>query len=167
MNELNDRELLQEFKYLQITNASLLSAIPLIHLVGYGLLILALLNVLVIVIPVNLFDPDWLLATLEQLTGNMPLNLIALVFVFYGQNLYRGRREQKILRVIHFLCFCYGILFLLLVPLGIIDTTVIYESNNQDFPELIKIAIKSNISALISGILYIEIWRRNKWIQFQ
>ena len=167
MNDLNDRELLQEFKYLQITNASLLSAIPLIHLVGYGLLILAMLNVLVIVIPLHFFDPNWLLVTLEQLITNMPLIFIALLFVFYGQNLYRDRREQRILRVIHFFCLGYGILLLLLVPLGIIDSTVIYESNNQDFFELIKIATKSNIGALISGILSIEIWRRNKWIQFQ
>lgn len=165
MNNFDRQELLQEFEYLQVSNASLLTAIPLIHLVGYGLLILALLKILAIVIPLKLFDPDWLLATLEQLIEIIPLNLIALVFVFYGKNLYRDRREQKILRVIHFLGFCYGILFLLLIPLGIIDTKIIYESNNREFLDVFKLSAKSNLGALVSGILLIKIWRRNKWIK--
>lgn len=166
MNDLNNQELLQEFKYLQIINANLLTSIPIIHLVGYGLLILALLNILEIILPLNLFEPYWSLTTLEQLIEITPLILIALVFIFYGKNLYRDRRSKQILKVIHFLCFGYGVFFLIIIPWGIIDTAIIYQSEKLKVIELVKLASKSNLGALVSGVLLIEIWRRNKWVQF-
>jgi hypothetical protein len=164
MNDLNEREFLQEFKYLKITNANLLTTVPIIHLVGYGLLILAVLDSLAIIFPLNLLDPYWLLTTLEQLVKMMPLSLIALVFIFYGKNLYRDRHKNRILKIIHWSCFGWGILFLLFVPWGMIDTVIIYQSGNLDAIALIKTSSKSILGALVSGILSLEIWRRNKWV---
>ncbi len=166
MSNSNNQELLQELKHLQMTNANLLTAIPIIHLVGYGLLMLAILDILVVVFPFNLFNPYWLLKTLERLVEIMPLTLIALVFIFYGKDLYRARRKNHILKIIHFLCFCYGIFFLAIIPLGIINTVIIYQSQIIKAIELVKISSRSNLGALVSGILLIEIWRRNKWIKY-
>ncbi|MGF1542246.1 MAG: HpsJ family protein [Pleurocapsa sp.] len=164
MNNLNNQEFLQEFKHLKIINANLLTAIPVIHLVGYGLLVLAVLDILAIVLPINLLNPYWLLKTLEQLVEIVPLILIALVFIFYGKNLYRDRQKQYILKIIHCLCFCYGIFLLAIIPLGIIDTAILYQSQTLKVTELVKISTKSNLGALISGMLFIEMWRRNKWV---
>lgn len=131
MNKISEQELLQELKYLQTTNASLLTAIPLIHFIGYGFLILTLLNLIYILIPLNLFDPFWRLDILKGFIDQIPVALIGSVCTFYGGNLYRSQRERIMLKLSHNLVLAYGILFLLLIPIGIVDTGKIYQADNQ------------------------------------
>ncbi len=131
MDKIGEQELLQELKHLQATNASLLIAIPLIHFMGYGFLTLTFLNLIYILIPLNLFDPFWRLDVLKGFIDQIPIALIGAVCIFYGGSLYRSQREKIILQVLHNLVLGYGIVFLLLIPLGIIDTSKIYQANSQ------------------------------------
>jgi amino acid transporter len=234
MNKQDVRELQQELKYLQIGNASFLSSIPLLHFTGYGILILTAIQVAAIIIPVNLFDPYWQLETLAKILDCSPIFLVGLIFIFYGKDLYRDRREKYLLKILHHLALATGTIFILLIPLGIIDTNVIYQSHQQqdnlpinsqvamvsntydlinllnqqpinqivlnisqqgqveqvkiqllDSPQqswqklknnlqvqqnnrffyFVQTTFKSNIASLITGIILLKIWQKNKWIE--
>jgi hypothetical protein len=245
MRELDNQELTKEIQNLQIANASLLSSIPIIHALGYGLMLLSLINSLEILIPFNFFDSFWILSALERIIAQIPLTLIGLILIFYGKNLYRNRSEKKVLKFIHFLVLCIGVLLFFLIPLSLLNNASIsawsqeqlavesdrqiieikqikdeLESidtesalsnfltrslterlflqefsaerlalkkyrianlldkeaikisdysrkvNSDNYIKLTKTNIKSTLSFLVDGILFIFIWRNNKWLEF-
>jgi hypothetical protein len=245
MRELDSQELTKEIQNLQIANASILSSIPIIHTLGYGLILLTIINSLSIIIPVNLFDSFWILSTLEKIIEQLPLALLGSILIFYGKNLYRDRFEKKVLKLLHFLALWLGVLLLFFIPLSILNNVLInewtqeklelqiakktiqieqireeinaiesesdlnsfvniglkellasktaaserlnikkYRINNFLEKESAKIVdysqqisqdnamrltknnIKSTLSFLVAGFLFIAIWRNSKWIEF-
>jgi cell division protein FtsL len=109
----------------------------LIHWTGYSLLALTLLYYISLFIPLRFMNPIWELQIVASLVDNIPMFFLGLLFVFYG-NQVRPKIEKIILSVISWSALAFGILFLLLIPLGIADTLRINNQNNLQITEQIS-----------------------------
>lgn len=105
-------------------------SVALFRIAGYGLLILACFDFFNIFIPPRFTNPVWEFQMLGELVEKMPVPLIGLVFVFYGKEEFRKDIEEYILKALSWASLVFGILFLLLIPLGITNTIRINNLNN-------------------------------------
>ncbi|HEY9634584.1 MAG TPA: HpsJ family protein [Coleofasciculaceae cyanobacterium] len=112
--------------------------------VGYGLLVLALLDFIVTIIPLHLMDPVWEFQTMGALIERAPVPLLALGLVFYGEANYRRPWEELFLKFLCWICLLLGIFFLLMIPLGISNTMRINAKNNNE----ISIKYKQDITRI-------------------
>lgn len=94
--------------------------------VGYALLLFSLIEIIGIFIPMNLLNPSWQLETFGSLVGRIPVPLMALAFVFFGEDKFRSDFEITILKALRQICLIFGVLLLLMIPLGVINT---FQSN--------------------------------------
>jgi hypothetical protein len=90
--------------------------------VGYGLLVLALFDLIAMMIPLRLMDPAWEFQTMGALVERVPVSLLGLGLVFYGEAHFRRAGEQILLKFICWVCLLLGLFFLLMIPLGINNT---------------------------------------------
>ena len=102
----------------------------LMRLLGYGLLIFALLDYIYIVIPPRFTNPAWELQTIGAFVEHAAIPLLGLMLVFYRYQGYISKLEKHLLGLLSWVSLLLGLLYLLMVPLGIIDTGRIYHSNN-------------------------------------
>lgn len=102
----------------------------LMRLLGYGLLIFALLDYIYIVIPPRFTNPAWELQTIGAFIEHAAIPLLGLMLVFYRYQGYISKLEKHLLGLLSWGSLLLGLLYLLMVPLGIIDTGRIYHSNN-------------------------------------
>lgn len=102
---------------IQVKNPSRLFS--LLRTVGYGLLLIAIINFVDIFIPSYFTNPNWELNAVGMIIERMPLALIALLLVFYGETDFRQRWEVPILRLLSWFTLIASILFLLLIPLSV------------------------------------------------
>ncbi len=93
-----------------------------LRLTGYVLLALSALDVVAIVFPPDIFNPQWEFETLGRLVERVPVPLIGLALIFYGGLRYRRALERMFLRPLALMTVLVGICYLLLVPLGIADS---------------------------------------------
>ncbi len=100
--------------------------------VGYGLLVLTLLDWAVILFPPQFMDPAWEFQTIGALVERLPVPLIGLALVFYGEFQQRSRWESPTLKGLSWLSFGLGLLFFALVPLGVVDTSRLSEQSDRD-----------------------------------
>ena len=112
-------------------NKDLSSAISILRYLGYGLLVFALLDVVVILYPPQFTNPDWELQVIGQIVERVPVPLIGLAFVFLGDTSQWKFPERLLLKALSFLSLAIAALFLFLVPLGIFDTMRILENNQE------------------------------------
>ncbi len=105
----------------------------LFRFVGYGLLGLALFDVVNILIPPNFMNPVWEFQTLGALVEHVPVPLIGLVMVFYGEANGRTKAEKFSLKYLSWASLLIGILFLLLIPLGMTDSWRISHRTSLEF----------------------------------
>lgn len=102
----------------------------LIRAVGYVLLALALFDFVNIFIPLRFTNPVWEFQMIGALVEHVPVPLIGLVFIFYGEGHYRPQVEMILLKCLSWASLLVGVLFLLLLPLGINNTWRINIQNN-------------------------------------
>lgn len=112
-------------------NKNLGSAISILRYIGYGLLVFALLDIVVIIYPPQFTDPNWELQVIGQIIERVPVPLIGLAFVFLGDASQWKFPERLLLKILSFLSLVIAALFLFLVPLGIFDTIRILENNQE------------------------------------
>lgn len=107
-------------------------SLALVRMVGYGLLVLALFDLIAIFVPLRLTNPVWQFETMGAIVERVAVPLIGLALISFGEADFRANFEEKILKILSWLCLIVGVLFLLLFPLGIINTwQVKMISNNQ------------------------------------
>ncbi|MBD1937458.1 HpsJ family protein [Microcoleus sp. FACHB-68] len=99
--------------------------------VGYGLLLLALFNTIEIFIPPSFMNPGWELQTIGALVEQVPIPLMALVLIFFGESYDRTRLEKPLLKLLSWLCLLLALLFLLLIPLALVNTWRVNDQFNQ------------------------------------
>jgi hypothetical protein len=102
----------------------------LVHLLGYGLLVFALLDYIYILIPLRFTNPNWEFQTIGALVEHAAIPLLGLMLVFYRHQGYILKREKNLLWFLSWVSLVVGLLYLLMLPLGIIDTGRIYHANN-------------------------------------
>jgi hypothetical protein len=104
--------------------------LSLIRLVGYGLLGMTAIDFISIILPFHLMNSAWELQTMGAFVERIPVPLLGIVFVYYGERSYRSPIEHLLLKWFSYLSLTFAILFLLMVPLGINNTVRINLSNN-------------------------------------
>ncbi len=112
----NKGQELQQFYFSAFRSASLF------HWIGYGLLLYVGLDLVAIFYPSYFGDPSWQFQTLGQLVERVPVPLLGLLLVFFGERKPRISWEFPLLRVLSWMTLLSGLLFLLAIPLGIMDT---------------------------------------------
>ncbi len=208
---------------------------------GYGFLLMAGFDILQSLIPLGFTNPLWEMSTMASLVERVPIPILGFLLVFWGEDKERKIWEEKFLKFLPWLCLTLGIVFLLMLPLTVINTWRINQvntlqidqklqqeerqigqlesqvnqvnleqlraiatqlksvgmevditqpqpqlkadilaqitkaktqmpdrasalKNNQTF-DLLKKSLKLFLGALISGVLYLQIWRSSSWIK--
>ncbi len=103
----------------------------LLHMVGYGILLLIFIDVITIVVPFRFQNAAWEFQMIGQLVERIPVLFLGLVFVFLGEGNPREPYEGLILKLLSWLTLVFSIIFFLLAPLGILNTIRIDQSNEQ------------------------------------
>jgi hypothetical protein len=99
--------------------------------IGYGLLILSLLDAIVVLIPANFGNRLWELQTIGAIVERVPVPLLAMALIFFGEGYDRRGLENLFLKLLSWVCLLLGLLFLLMLPLGIFGTIYVNNQNNQ------------------------------------
>ena len=107
---------LQEFAFSQTGSTKIL------RILGYGLLLLALFDVVEMLVPPNFMNPGWEFQTFGSLVERVPVPLIGFALIFYGELYSRSKWEFLSLKLLSWLTLLLAVTFLLLIPLGIGNT---------------------------------------------
>jgi len=119
-------------------SAGLSKSIGVVRWVGYGLLILAFFDVVEIFVPPLFMNPAWEFQTLGQLVERVPVPLLGLALVFLGERDQRSRWEPLVLNILSWLTLLVGVLFFLLVPLGVVNTIRLDTRNTQQITQQVE-----------------------------
>lgn len=103
-----------------------------LRLVGYGLLVMTLINVLFLLIPLHLMNPLWEFQTMGAIVDRIPVALLGMVLVYYGEKGDRNPTETIILKGLSSFSLVAAMLLLLMIPLNISSSVQVY--NQQNFP---------------------------------
>ncbi|MBD2199184.1 MULTISPECIES: HpsJ-like protein, cyanoexosortase A-associated [Calothrix] len=107
---------LQEFAFSQTGSTKIL------RMLGYGLLLLALFDVVEMLFPPNFMNPAWEFQTFGSLVERVPVPLIGFALIFYGEMYSRSKWEFLSLKLFSWLTLLLAVIFLLFIPLGIGNT---------------------------------------------
>ncbi|MBW4672017.1 MAG: HpsJ family protein [Cyanomargarita calcarea GSE-NOS-MK-12-04C] len=127
----NDRliPLVQELKSFAFSQQA---SIGIMRTLGYGLLALALFDVIEIFFPPQFMNPAWEFQTLGALVERVPVPFIGFVLVFFGELHSRSKWELLLLKLFSWLCLLCAIFFMLSIPLGVMNTVRL---NNQNITQ--------------------------------
>ncbi|MBE9184027.1 hypothetical protein IQ270_04630 [Microcoleus sp. LEGE 07076] len=99
--------------------------------IGYGLLILSLLDTIAVLIPANFGNRVWELQTIGAVVERVPVPLLAMALIFFGEGYDRTGLEDVFLKVLSWVCLLLALIFLLMLPLGIFGTIYVNNQNNK------------------------------------
>lgn len=91
--------------------------------VGYGLLVFALIDAIQTLIPLKLLDPGWQLQTVGALVERVPIPLLGLALVFFGEYYDRLPIEKLLLKALSWLSLALSVLFALTILVTVLSTT--------------------------------------------
>ncbi|EAW38839.1 HpsJ family protein [Lyngbya sp. PCC 8106] len=131
MTQVDSSSSNQSVEVLRRFNISLLRSINLIRWVGYGFLVLSLFDLIDILYPPDFMNPSWELQTMGQLVERVAVPLLGFVLIFFGERNSRDRWEIPVVSFLSWLTLFYGVIFLLLIPLGLFNTLRIDRQANQ------------------------------------
>lgn len=114
------------------SNSNELWFTPLFRLVGYGLLILALFDIIDIFVPPRFTNPAWEFQTVGNLVERVPVPLLGLVLVFSSET------SVRVFKFLSTACLVVAVLFLLLIPLGISSALRLDQASEQEISNLIN-----------------------------
>ncbi len=109
---------------------NLLKSIRLLRWIGYALLVLFLFDLVETFVPSRFMNPVWEFQTTGTLVERAAVPLIALGLVFFGESISRTKLERPVLKSLSWLALLYGLVMLLLIPLGVVNTLRIDRQNN-------------------------------------
>jgi len=101
-------------------------------LVGYGLLGFTFFAFIDTVIPIQFTDSYWEFRTQSRLVEMAPVSLMGLMFIFFRREGFIRRSELFILRCLSWTALVLGILYLLLIPLGLVNSARINLRTDTD-----------------------------------
>lgn len=115
---------------MQVPSEQHILTISILRVVGYGLLMMAMVDVINLLIPLELMNPDWEFQLIGSIIERIPLTFLGIVFVFYEDTNYRTPIEKILLKIISWFCLILAILLLLAIPLNINNAFRIYRNYN-------------------------------------
>ncbi|MBD1923688.1 hypothetical protein H6F77_21820 [Microcoleus sp. FACHB-831] len=99
--------------------------------VGYGLLLFSLVDTIDSLVPPDFMNPAWELQTVGKLVERVVVPLLGFALVFFAEDYDRTGVEEAGLKWLSWLSLLLGLLFFLMVPLGISGTLRIDNQNNS------------------------------------
>jgi hypothetical protein len=132
MTQSSNEKFIPLIKELQSFAFSQQGSMAILRTLGYGLLALAFLDTVVILFPPQFMNPAWEFQSLGALVERVPVPLIGFVLVFFGELHSRSKWELPILKFLSWFCLLSAILFVLLIPLGVMNTVRL---NNQNIAQ--------------------------------
>ena len=105
------------------------SSTIILRCVGYGLFVLALVDILEILIPPQFMNPAWEFQTIGSLVERVPVSLISLALIFYGEMNLRRRWEFPLLKILSWFAVLIGIIYFLMIPLGVVNSVRLQKQN--------------------------------------
>ena len=101
-----------------------------LRLVGYGLLLMAIVDIFFLLIPPQLMDPVWEFETMGTIIERIPVTLLGVVLIYYGERSDRAPIETLLLKISSWLSLFAAIFLLLMIPLSINNGFRIYNQQN-------------------------------------
>ncbi|MGE5657625.1 MAG: HpsJ family protein [Actinomycetota bacterium] len=99
--------------------------------VGYGLLVLSLFDTISVLTPPDFLNPVWELQTIGALVERVPVPLLGLALIFFGEEYDRTDWEEIVLKALSWITLLLALFFLLMLPLGIFNTLRVNSQNSQ------------------------------------
>ena len=117
---------------IKVPNEQHILTISILRVVGYGLLMMAVVDFLNLLIPFKLMNPDWEFQTIGSIVERIPVIFLGIVFVFYEDTNYRTPIEKILLKIISWSCLVLAIFLILVIPLNINNAFRIYRAYNAN-----------------------------------
>lgn len=111
----------------------------LVSLLGYGLLAFAFFDCIYILIPPRFTNPVWEFQTIGALVERAAIPLLGMASIFYRRQGQIKKLEKQLMGCLSWVCLLLGLFYLLMVPLGIVDSWRIYQAE--------RVAIADQLSA--------------------
>ncbi len=119
-----------------MTNTSTLWTLALIRVIGYVFLAFFLFDFADTLIPLRLTNPTWEFQTFGALVEKVPVIFLAYAMIYLGRNFGRKPLEQFLLSLITWLALILGLVYLLMIPISIINTNRLLTLNHQQTLQL-------------------------------
>lgn len=103
------------------------SFLVLFRLVGYGLLLLTLFDVVSAIIPPQFSNPAWQFQTAGGFVERSAVPLIGFILVFYDNQESRKKREMLVLKILSWIAFLSAIFYLALIVIFFITPPTLNE----------------------------------------
>jgi hypothetical protein len=117
---------------MQFESISAGKAISGLRVIGYGILVLCLFDLVDILYPLQLFNSGWEFNTAGNLVERVGFPLVGLGLIFLGEETNRTKAEQFLLKPLSWVLLVYAIAYFLLVPLTVSSGWRIYNQNNAE-----------------------------------
>lgn len=101
-----------------------------LRVVGYGLLLMAVVDLLFLLIPPQLMNPLWEFQTIGAMIERIPVTLLGMVLIFYGERSDRAPIEAITLKVLSWSSLLAAVVLMLVIPLNISNSFRIYNQHN-------------------------------------
>jgi hypothetical protein len=113
------------------TGLNPVKTLQILRSIGYGLLLLSLIDLLYLIFPPEFTKPIWEYQTIGDLVRLIPVPMIAFMLVFYGESFGRRRVERPIVAILSWSTLIFGVFCLLMIPLTVVNTLRIAQYNND------------------------------------
>jgi hypothetical protein len=113
------------------TGLNPVKTLQILRSIGYGLLLLSLIDLLYVIFPPEFTKPIWEYQTIGDLVRLIPVPMIAFMLVFYGESFGRRKVERPIVAILSWSTLIFGVFCLLMIPLTVVNTLRIAQYNND------------------------------------
>ena len=103
----------------------------LVHIVGYGILLLTAVDLFTILVPPRFMNPTWEFQAFGQCIERVPVLFLGLILIFFGEENPRGNIERIFVKLLSWMTLILAVIFFLLVPISIFNTIRIDQTNEQ------------------------------------
>lgn len=122
----------------KIFGFSFTNSIVTLRIVGYGLLILWLIDIAEVLYPLQLLNAIWSFQVFGQFVERIGVLLISLCFIFFGEHKARTNWELAIVKVLSLLTLVLAIAYFLMIPLGIGNTVRVANHTNRQISQELR-----------------------------
>jgi hypothetical protein len=119
-----------------MTDTSTLWTLALLRVIGYVFLVFFLFDFVDTLIPLRLTNANWEFQTFGALVEKVPVLFLAYAMIYLGRNFGRKRLEKFLLSLITSLALILGLIYLLMIPIGLVNTNRLLTLNNQQTLQL-------------------------------
>jgi hypothetical protein len=134
----SDTKIAEKIEVLWHYCAGFAQSTSLLNKIGYGFLLLSLLDLITLLTPPHFMNPVWEFQTFGAIVERAAVLLLGFALVFFGEGDVRSKLELPLLRVLSWLVLIVAVLFFLMIPLGVFNSFRIDRQNKQQITAQIE-----------------------------